>query len=99
VSPVKARKPLSAEQKHRRQGLAKKRAELDTNLAKTRDIADTAFAEVFQRPAFHNYGRYNETNPWVSRRTRWHPSIPLCVSPRVEKPRFRAPPCGKCRWN
>jgi len=65
--PKAARKVLSAEQKNRRRAVAKKRAELDAKVHgnTSRAIADTAFAEVFKRPAFHNYGRYNETNPWV----------------------------------
>jgi len=32
----------------------------------SRTLADTAFAEVCKKPAFHNYGRGNAASPWDS---------------------------------
>ena len=64
-SPVaEARAAPTAEQKQRRQRLKARRAAIAAAPFKnpSRDLADTAHAEVYKRPAFHNYGRGSATS-------------------------------------
>jgi hypothetical protein len=62
------KKAITTEQKQRKRLLRAKRANAEA-AAKTntsRDMADTAHAEVYRRPAFHNYGRSSSVIPGVS---------------------------------